>query len=79
MQKLQKARTWDTFVQDRLSKLSDSRQDAISLAKSRTHPNAFIFHRRDITRLHEKYGKRSLPMQIINYFRKRRLAKVDFR
>jgi len=35
MQKLQKTRTWNTFVQDRLSKLSDSRQDAITKAKSR--------------------------------------------
>lgn len=48
-------------------------------SKFQTHPNAFILHGRDITRLQNKYGVRKLPKSVLARMRRRRLARYDFR
>jgi len=43
-------------------------------SKDPSHPNAFNLHKRDITRLENKYGKRPIRENIIKLHKKRRLS-----
>ncbi|AJW70689.1 matrixin family metalloprotease [Nitrosopumilus adriaticus] len=56
-------------------------KDAIMwpFSKSLDHPNAFVLHPRDISRLQKKYGKRELSENRITRMRNRRLARHDFK
>jgi len=47
-------------------------------AKDPSHPNAFIYHERDIFRLQDGYQRRGLAGWILAYFLNRRLKRFDF-
>ena len=49
------------------------------IIKQTPNPKAFIWHVRDIARLHEGYGKRLLRFTLIQRMRERRLAMHDFK